>query len=198
VNDELEPGVFDIDAADEEVPTRRPRDVDSETLLLRLRELVDTARQMPLSASVMINREEFAEIISDALDGLPDELREARWLLKEREEFLAQARKEADQIVEAAGVRAERMVERTEVVREARRTAEAIVDDAEARARQIRNEAEDYVDQKLAAFEVVLERTMATVRKGRERLQVHTGSPALAEEAEGDAAGTAFFDQDEG
>ena len=64
------------------------------------------------------------------------------------------------------------MVERTEVVREARRVAQTVVDDAEASGRQLRHEAEDYVDQKLAAFEVVLERTLRSVEKGRERLQV--------------------------
>ena len=59
------------------------------------------------------------------------------------------------------------------------------------------HEAEDYVDQRLAAFEVVLDRTMATVKRGREQLQVHTGSPALAEaepDLETDEPG--FFDQD--
>ena len=64
------------------------------------------------------------------------------------------------------------MVERTEVVREARRVAQNVIDEAEAAGRQLRHEAEDYVDQKLAAFEVVLERTMQAVQKGRERLQV--------------------------
>ena len=67
---------------------------------------------------------------------LPEELRQARWLLKEREEFLAQARREAEDIIEAGRVQAERMVERTEVVREARRVAQqVIVDDAEADSR---------------------------------------------------------------
>lgn len=174
-------------------------DLDSEELLLQLRELLETARQMPLSASVMINREEFLELVEDALAALPEELKRARWLLKEREEFLAHARREADQIIEAASARAERMVERTEVVRESRLRAEQVVDDAEARARALQHEAEDYIDQKLAAFEVVLERTMTAVRHGRERLQVHTGSPAIeepAEEAAGDD-GSAFFDQDD-
>ena len=45
---------------------------------------------MPLSASVMINRDEVLELLEDAIERLPDELRAARWLLKEREEFLAQ------------------------------------------------------------------------------------------------------------
>ena len=141
-------------------------------LLLELRDLVENARTMPMSASVLVNREEILGLVDEIFAGMPEEVRHARWLLKERDEFLAAARREADDIIEAGRVRAERMVERTEIAREARRVAQTVVDDADASARQLRHEAEDYVDQKLAAFEVVLERTMAAVQKGRERLQV--------------------------
>ena len=178
----------------EDEPEKIP---DTEGLMLQLRELLDTARSMPLSASVMVNREEFGEILQDAIDGLPEELRQARWLLKEREEVLQRAEREAERIIDVARVRAERMVERTEVVREARRTAEDVVDEAGRVAAQMRLEAEDYVDRKLAAFEVVLDRTMQQVAKGRERLSVHapTHEDLLGPEAE--EAEQAFFDQDE-
>src|SRR6476660_8428316 len=126
---------------------------------------------MPMSASVLVNREETLELIDEALATMPEELRHARWLLKEREEYLAQARRDAEDIVEAARVQAERMVERTEVAREARRVAQHVVSHAEADSRRLRHEAEDYIDQKLASFEVVLERTMQTVQRGREQLQ---------------------------
>jgi hypothetical protein len=151
---------------------------DLETLLRELREIVDTARTMPMSASVLVNREETLEIVDEALAAMPEEIRHARWLLKEREEFLAQARRDAEDIVEAARVQAERMVERTEVAREARRVAQQVIAQAEADSRRLRHEAEDYIDQKLASFEVVLERTMATVEKGREQLQAVVAPPA--------------------
>ena len=173
---------------------------DVETMLLRVKELVETGRSMPMSASVMVNREELLELLETAMATLPQELRHARWLLKERDEFLSQARREADDIIEAGRVRAERMVERTEVVREARRVAQSVVDGSEAAARQLRNEAEDYVDQKLASFEVVLERTMQAVQKGRERLQVVV-EPELEEgdedEEELDELEPGFFDQEQ-
>ena len=175
---------------------------DLEGLLLRVREVIETSRAMPMSASVLVNREEVVELLDDAIDALPEELRRARWLLKEREEFLAQARRDADDIIEAARVQAERMVERTEVVREARRHAQVVVDDADAQSRQLRNEAEDYIDQKLASFEVVLERTMQAVQKGRERLQVvvdprefEVGGTDIDEDVSEEDGG-AFFDQD--
>jgi signal transduction histidine kinase len=88
------------------------------------------------------------------------------------------------------------MVERTEVVRSARRTAERVVEAAEDRARAMRLETEDYIDQKLAGFEVVLDRTMAAVQKGRERLQIAVESPVEAAPSEADEAGAAFFDQE--
>ena len=97
---------------------------DFEEVLLELREMVETARMMPMSASVLLNRDETLSLLEDALDVLPEELRQARWLLKERDEFLAQGHRDADNLVEAARVQAERMVERTEIVREARRTAQ--------------------------------------------------------------------------
>jgi F0F1-type ATP synthase membrane subunit b/b' len=175
---------------------------DAEELLLRLKELVEAGRSMPMSASVLVNREDFLELLEEAISTLPQELRHARWLLKEREEFLSQARREADDIIEAGRVRAERMVERTEVVREAKRVAQTVVDDAEASARQLRHEAEDYVDQKLAAFEVVLERTIQAVQKGRERLQVVIQPEVDFDEDSSDALeydeelAEGFFDQD--
>jgi F0F1-type ATP synthase membrane subunit b/b' len=168
---------------------------DTRMLLLRLQELLENARAMPLSSSVMVNRDEFGEMLQDAIDGLPEELKQARWLLKERDEVVERAGREAERIIEAARVRAERMVEKTEVVREARRTAEAIVEHGDRQAAQIRHEAEDYVDRKLAAFEVVLDRTMQQVQKGRERLQVNIPAESLEDDDATDSSG--FFDQDD-
>lgn len=178
---------------------RPPSGYDTEAILIELRDLVHQAPTLPLSSSSRVNRDEALGLVDEAIEAFPEELREARWLLKEREEFLAKARREAEQIIDAARVRAERMVERTEVVREAQRTAEATLTEANDKARALQHEAEDYVDQKLAAFEVVLERTMQTVQRGRDRLQVHVGAPQFAEtvDDEAEAAEATFFDQDD-
>jgi hypothetical protein len=178
----------------EDEPEKIP---DTLALLRQLREALDAARSMPLSASVMVNRDEFGEVLETAIDGLPEELRQARWLLKERDEVIERAEHEAARIIDVARVRAERMVERTEVVREARRAAEDTIDQAGRLAAQMRLEAEDYVDRKLASFEVVLDRTMQAVAKGRERLSVHAPAHEDILGPEADEAEQAFFDQDE-
>jgi cell division septum initiation protein DivIVA len=177
----------------EDEPEKVP---DTAATLLQMQEMLDKARGLFMSASVSVNREEFGALLQDAVDGLPEELREARWLLKEREQVIERAEHEATRLLEAARVRAERMVEKNELVREARRTREEILEDAERQAAGIRHEAEDYVDRKLAAFEVVLDRTMQQVQKGRERLQVT--APTAETDADFLEDDGAFFDQDEG
>src|SRR3954447_11279362 len=128
---------------------------DAETLLRRVAELIANAKSLPLSTSVRIEKDELLELLEEAINRLPEELRQARWLLKEREEYLAKVQREGDDILEAARARAERMVQRTEIVRSAQATARRTIEDAQDEARRLRHEAEDYCDQKLAAVAVV-------------------------------------------
>lgn len=144
---------------------------EAEALLRQAIEVVQEARPMPLSASSMINKEELLAVLNQAADGLPDELRSARWLLKERDDFLARVQGEGDEIIARARARAEQMVQRTELVKAAEDRARSVVADAEERAKNLRLDTEDWCDQKLGGMEVVLERTMRTVASGRARLQ---------------------------
>ena len=176
---------------------------DAELLLRRVLDLVNAAPKMPLSSTVRLEKDEVVELLEEAVNRLPDELRQARWLLKERDEYLAKVQREADEILAAARERAERIVQRTELVREAQRLSRRIMEESQEEARRLRHEAEDYCDQKLAAFEIVLERTMKTVQAGREKLQVAPlSSPAPADagiaDADLDSSGEVFFDQDQG
>jgi len=172
---------------------------ESEQLLRRVSDMISGARPMPLSSSVMINKDEVLELLDEALSRLPDELRAARWLLKEREEFLAKTRRDADDILDAARARAERMVQRTEVVKAAELRARQTIDAADEEARRLRLECEDYCDQKLASFEIVLERTLKTVAAGRTKLQGNplSGESPVVEPDEDDESAQAFFDQDQ-
>lgn len=182
---------------DLEVAARRdPRQpAEVEVLLQRVHDLVATARSMPMSASVMISRDEVLDLVEDVMARLPEELRAARWLLKEREDFLARTHREGDEILEAARAKAERMVQRTEVVKSAEHRARHIIDVAEADARRMQHECEDFCDQKLASFEIVLDRTMKMVTAGREKLAGPSLTP-IEPEPEPDGDGPAFFDQD--
>ena len=174
-----------------------------EDLVEELIEIITSAKSMPLSSSAIVTRDEVLDLLEAIRDELPEELRRARRMLKDHEELLAAARREAADIVSDGRVQSERMVQRTEIVRQAEHRAVRIVEDAEAEARQMRHEAEDYVDQKLAGFEIVLDRTLKTVRAGRERLaSVPPPQPKPGDDAQGELgddawfSGEGFFDQD--
>jgi hypothetical protein len=176
-------------------------DLSAEALVQRALDMVTSAKAMPLSASVLVSRDELTEVLTAALDRLPDELRQARWLLREKTDFLAERAREADALIENVRVQAERMVSRSEVVRQANSVAQRILDDANEEARRLRHEAEDYCDQKLAGMEIVLDRITRTVRAGREKLSAtappapETTGGALSDTEEG-RGDDGFFDQD--
>jgi len=182
---------FDDDAAFEGAGEH-----EAVALLRQAIDIIAQARPLPLSSSVRVEPDELLELLDEALQRLPEEIRQARWLLKEREEFLAKVQREGDEILDEARARAEVLVGRQEIVRQARITAQKTLEDAEADARRRMREAEDWCDQHLARFEIVLDRTMKTVQAGRERLR----AVQAANEGPGgdvvDDADEGFFDQD--
>jgi hypothetical protein len=154
---------------------------ESEQILRRVIEIIESAPGMPMSASVRVNKDELLELLDDAVSRLPDELRSARWLLKEREDFMARSRRDGEEIIADARARVAHMVQRTEVAKAAEARARQIVEDAEADARRLRRETEDYCDQKLASFENVLARIHKTVAAGRARLAAPSVEAELSE-----------------
>jgi F0F1-type ATP synthase membrane subunit b/b' len=133
--------------------------------------MISGARALPLSSSVKLdNKDEILELLREASERLPEEVRQGRWMLKEREEFLAATKRQAEELVESARSEAQRLVQRTEILKEAQAQARRVVEEARDEARRLRLEAEDYADQKLAHFEIVLERTLKTVASGRQKL----------------------------
>jgi cell division septum initiation protein DivIVA len=181
--------------------------VDVDAHIAQLEQLLAEARPVPLSASVMVNRREVEELLAGLRAALPEEMRQARWVLKERDELVAQGQREAEQVLADAEAEQRRIVSETEVVRASRREAERILEEARDEARRLRLEAEDYVDGKLANFEIALQKTLRTVEKGRERLRGRLATDELAEAVPPDedddtgewgAAGSQFYDHEAG
>jgi cell division septum initiation protein DivIVA len=169
--------------------------VDISARIQQIVELVESAKSMPLSSSVLVNQQEVMDLLAAALKDLPEEIKQARWVVKDREELLAKARRDAQAIVERAQAEQSRLVAGEEVARAAQEEAERILTEAREMARQMRLEAEDYVDAKLAQYEIVLdktqtelERSIAQVRRGRDKLrgvtpaQEEFGPPEAEEE----------------
>ena len=176
----------------------------------QLEELIKEAKSMPLSSSVLVNRDEVLDLIAEMREGLPEEIKRARWIVRDREDLLTKAREEGEHIVEQAHEEQLRMARKEEILARAASEADRIISEGDDRARAMRAEAEDYVDAKLAQFEnsirrileasqastKSLNRTLDQVELGRERLR----GPATVAEAEfaPTTEENPLFDEEEG
>ncbi len=168
---------------------------DTESFLTHVIELISSAPNAPLSSAPKINREQVLGLLQDALDCLPAEITEARWMLTERDQFLAKTQTEADEILEAGRVKVARMVERTEVVKAAEARARSVKEAANEDSRRLKSETEDYLDQRLGSFQVTLDRLSKTVAEGRVRLTAAAQQPA--HQVSLDNESNQLFDQDD-
>ncbi len=181
--------------------------MDITTRLKQLEDLVAEAKSMPLSSSVLVNREEFLEVLEGIRETLPEEIKQARWVVKDREELLTKARRDAEALIEEAQQEQKRMASREEVAKRAVQEADAILSEAREESRRVQHESEDWVDARLASFEVAIGRlqealsqtleevaglqerlakTTQQVEAGRQRLRGGTiAEEELASEPEG-------------
>jgi hypothetical protein len=133
--------------------------------------MIEEARGVPLSASCVVHRGEILEILEGAREYLPSDLYEAEKIILDKENLIEEGRSSAEQMIATAREDVSRMVEQTAIVQSARDEAQRILDDARDIAAQEREEVEAYIDGRLATLEVILNKTMEAVARGRERLE---------------------------
>ncbi|MFE2730891.1 cell division initiation protein [Streptomyces sp. NPDC059349] len=131
---------------------------------------VGNARSMPMSASCVVNRADLLAMLEEVRQALPGSLAQAEELIGGRAQMVEQARQEAERIIETAHAERGSLISDTEVARRSQDEGERILAEARKEAEEIRAEADDYVDSKLANFEVVLTKTLGSVGRGREKL----------------------------
>jgi len=140
-----------------------------------LAEALEEARAMPMSSSVLVSRAELLDLVEQARAALPTQLTRADELLSTADVVVARAERDAEHVLAEARSRAEDLVGREHVVAEARARADRIVAEAEKVAEELRREADDYCDRRLADFEIDLGRVLAQVQAGRAKLAGRLG-----------------------
>ncbi|WP_328292105.1 hypothetical protein OG218_05045 [Kineococcus sp. NBC_00420] len=145
--------------------------------------LVSGARGVPLSSSVMVDREQLLALVSEVRRLLPAEVQQAGDVLAQRDEVLAAARSDADQVLAQARERAEELVDAQAVTKASRERADHIVLSARDEAKRLRVDADAWVDRKLSDFEEELDRLKQQAHRGRDRLKVRGGEDEVPEGA---------------
>src|ERR671936_240750 len=130
--------------------------MDVLVLIDKLDDLVHNAKAVPLTDQVRIDREEIYDILDQMRATIPEEIKQARWIVKERQEMLAEAKREQDRLLQEAREQAGRQ------------------------ARETRLEMEDWADGILATLETNLDKFLTAVRRGRERLHERSQETVVA------------------
>jgi len=104
--------------------------MDVLVLIDKLDDLIHNARPVPLTDQVRVDREEIYDLLDQMRATIPEEIKQARWIVKERQEMLAEAKREAERVVKEARDQQARLISDEEVYKQAERAAEDIVEDA--------------------------------------------------------------------
>jgi len=144
--------------------------LDALKVMEEFEDLISKSKRVPLTSNIIINEGKVYDFLDKLKASFPEEFKQARWIVKERDQVLNDSRKEADRIVKEAQEDANKLVLETEIIKKAQRESDVIIKQAETKARGMRLEAEDYIDSKLANLEATLQKLLLSIEKGRDKL----------------------------
>lgn len=145
--------------------------MDLQYLIDRLETLVRAGGHIPMMSKIMMDEQELVDLIDQMRTVLPEEIRYAKHVLREKEQILADAQAQADDILRTAREQADLMIQREGLLKEARTQADKIIHDAQEESERISVGADNYARQVLTELEETLVRQTASVRKGLESLK---------------------------
>ncbi len=146
--------------------------MDVLALLDKLDAYLSECSRVPLMGKLLVDEEEVFALIDDLRAQLPQELEQAKWLLKERERIIQEARKEAEEIVKDAQGQIATLASESVIAKEARMQAEELMTRAKEVAKEINLGAREYADELMKAVEDAITDTLERVRQGRRELAV--------------------------
>ncbi|HPU35597.1 MAG TPA: ATPase [Bacillota bacterium] len=145
--------------------------MDLLSALNELEELIENSGRVPLTRKVMVNEDSILDLLDRIRTTIPEEIRQAKWIIQEREKVMSESQKEARRIVENAQKQVEKQAEDSEVVRKAKAVAEEIIARAERTAQEMREGAREYADEILSALQDKLNKINQQIEQGRSELR---------------------------
>ncbi len=138
-----------------------------------LHDLVADAKAVPLTGGkVMIDAEKFFDTLEDLRDTLPAEVRQAKNIVADRSQIIAEAKKESEDIIRAAEERKKSMIEESEIMRAAKAEAKELLDEVKAKSAEMRKAANDYVENIMKKTDDAITAQLTELRKTRQNLRI--------------------------
>lgn len=139
--------------------------------LNELEELIEQSGKIPFTKKVMVEEDRLLDLLDRIRTTMPEEVRQAKWIIQEREKVLNDSQKEAMRIMDDAQKQLERKADDSEIVRQAKISAEEILSKAEGIAIEIREGAKGYADDILVNLQESLGKILNQIEQGRSELK---------------------------
>ncbi|SFG39028.1 hypothetical protein SAMN05660649_01530 [Desulfotomaculum arcticum] len=140
-------------------------------ILNEMEELIDSSPRVPMTKRVLVDEDRLLDFLDRIRTSLPEELRQAKWVIQEREKVITDSKREALRIMEDAEKQLEKRADESEVTRKAQELAHEIEARAEQVAIQIKQGAREYADEILSGLEGDLSKIVEEIRQGRMELK---------------------------
>lgn len=149
-----------------------------------LEDKVEQAKSIPLMNRAMVDKEELLSNIEELRLNIPEDMKQARLIKDERKRILAEAQAEADEIVNNAKIKVEKMIDEHEITKKAYEQANQIIAAAQKNSRELRMGARQYVDSLFADTDAKLTKAQSIIRKARADVRQEASKAAAIETAE--------------
>src|SRR5690554_6653598 len=116
------------------------------SLLDILEDELEKGANLPFTSKALVDTDRCLEIIEDIRLNIPDELKQAEWIKKERQRIIVEAQKEAETITKEAEQRIKALVDESEITQNAYKQSRVIIENAQNNAKEIRLGAKEYAD----------------------------------------------------
>ena len=145
--------------------------MNTEQLLEELETLVETSNRIPMTTKRMVEEDEMMRIIDSIQESLPLELEESRRIVAEKDAVLADAKKQAEELIAQAKEYISNLTAESEIVKAAQEQANEIIANANKSSEELRNSSVQYGADVLKYVESNLEKTLESIRQNRESLR---------------------------
>lgn len=147
-------------------------------LLDRLDEVLSEGSRLPFSSRVIVDEQDYLDVVDQIRLALPEELKTSRRVMAERDQILAEASEQAARVLERAQERAAELLEEHSLIQAADERARALLTRAEEEAAETRAEADDYayrvlssLNNRLLQIGTVIQDGLADLRPERRRIE---------------------------
>lgn len=140
--------------------------MDLQYLIDRLETMVTSAKRMPITGKLMLDEQDLADLIDQMRTVLPEEVRAARKVLRERDSIIAEAQQQADEVLRTANDQAEMLLNQHGLTEAAEARANEYLQEAMNAAQERVNGADDYAREVLSQLQQQLVRHLSIIEKG--------------------------------